>query len=86
MASAAPMIGAVRYTQRFSIWPDRMAGASDLAGFMEAPQIGPANMASRPMTEPMAIPAVIPFSFAPTETLRMTSISRKERIVSRTKL
>src|SRR5256885_6444766 len=32
---------------------------------MEAPQIGPANIASKAMTEPMAMPAVIPFSFAP---------------------
>ena len=59
------------------------AGASDLAGFIEAPQIGPANIASKAMTEPTAMPAVIPFSFAPVETLRIVSIRRKVKIVSR---
>jgi hypothetical protein len=35
---------------------------------MDAPEIGPANKASSAMTEPTAIPAVIPFSFPPVET------------------
>ena len=34
-----------------------MAGPIDLAGFIEAPLIGPANIASNPTVAPMAIPA-----------------------------
>jgi hypothetical protein len=33
-------------------------------GFIDAPQIGPANMASKAMTAPTAIPTVMPFSLA----------------------
>ena len=52
----------------------------------DAPQIGPANIASRPTIAPMATPAVIPFSFEPVETLKMTSIKRNVSTVSRIKL
>ena len=55
--------------------PETRAGASDRAGFIDAPQIGPANIASSPITEPTTIPAVIPFSRAPVETPRITNIS-----------
>ena len=61
-----------------------MAGASERAGFMDAPQIFPANMASSAITAPMAMPAVMPFSFAPVETFRMTNIRRNVRISSKT--
>ena len=61
------------------------AGASDLAGFIEAPQIGPANIASKAITEPTTIPAVIPFSLAPVETPRITNIRIVVRRNSRTK-
>ena len=60
--------------------------AIDLAGFIDAPQIGPANIASSPITDPMAIPAVIPFSLAPVDTLRMTSMRMKVSTISRMKL
>ena len=50
---------------------------------MDAPQIGPANMASNPMIEPTAMPAVMPFSAAPVETLRITNIKIAVRINSR---
>ena len=50
---------------------------------MDAPQIGPANIASSPITEPTAIPAVIPFSAAPVETLRITNIRMAVRIRSK---
>ena len=59
--------------------------ASDRAGFMEAPQIGPANIASSRTTEPMAMPANSPCSFGPVETPMMTSMRKKVRITSRTK-
>ena len=56
---------------------------NERAGFIDAPEIGPANIASSPMTDPTAMPAVIPFSFAPVETLRITHIRMKVRTVSR---
>jgi len=52
---------------------------------MDAPQIGPANIASNPITDPTAMPAVIPFSAAPVETLRITNIKIAVRINSSTK-
>ena len=62
-----------------------MAGERERAGFIDAPQILPANMASNPIIEPTAIPAVMPFSFAPVETLKITNISKKVRMNSKTK-
>src|SRR5207249_5699854 len=60
------------------------AGASERAGFIDAPEIGPANNASKPITAPTAMPAVIPFSRAPVETLRITNMSNAVRIISST--
>ena len=57
-----PQDGATRYTQRWSNLPLRSAGPSERAGFIEAPLMGPANMASSAITAPIATPAVIPFS------------------------
>lgn len=85
MASAAPKIGAVRYTQRLSVWPETIAGARERAGFMDAPQIGPANIASSRITDPMAMPANNPCSLDPVATPIMTSIRKKVRINSRIK-
>src|SRR6266576_4485299 len=65
-------------------WRDITAGPSDRAGFIDAPQIGPANIASSPITAPTAIPAVMPFSAAPVETPRITNIKTAVRISSRT--
>src|SRR5262249_43993799 len=48
----APRTGAVRYTHRLSSRSETTAGASDRAGFIDAPLIGPANRASRAMTDP----------------------------------
>jgi len=53
-ARTAPAMGAIIYTHMCSKWPDTTAGPIDLAVFMEAPQTGPANMASKPTTAPMA--------------------------------
>ncbi len=36
-----------------------------LAGFIDAPEIGPAKIAAKATTPPIASAAVIPFSFAP---------------------
>ena len=43
-------------------------------------------MASSPTTEPIAIAAVMPFSFAPCDTLSMVSIRMAVRMISRKKL
>jgi len=53
---------------------DTTAGANDRAGFMLAPEIGPAKRAAKTMTEPTAIPVIIPFSFAPVGTFRITNV------------
>jgi hypothetical protein len=51
------------------------------AGLIEAPQIGPANMASSAMTAPTTVPAVIPFSAAPVETRAIMLLpSAKDRV------
>src|SRR2546421_7427198 len=75
-ATAAPSTGATRYTHNAARCPDKTAGASERAGFIDAPQIGPANIASNPMTPPTAMPAMTPVSFGPVDTLRITSMSR----------
>jgi hypothetical protein len=63
-AQLAPKIVATIYTHKQWVFPDTIAGPMDLAGFIEAPQIGPANMASNPTVAPMAIPAK-PFTAFP---------------------
>ena len=68
-----------------SILQEIMAGANDRAGFMDAPQIGPANIASRPTTDATAMPAVIPFSFAPELTAMITNMRKNVSMVSSTK-
>src|SRR5207253_6828357 len=68
-AMALPTRGASKYSQSVPTWPETSAGASERAGFIDAPQIGPANIASRATTAPIAVPAMIPFSCAPVETL-----------------
>ena len=50
-----------------------MAGVSDLTGFILAPQIGPANIASSNTTEPMEMPAKKPSSFEPLATFKITN-------------
>lgn len=62
-----------------------MAGEMLLIGFMLAPHIGPANIASNNTVEPMASPANIPCSLLPVATLIMTSIKKKVRMNSKTK-
>src|SRR5688500_11555442 len=57
----------------------------DRAGFIDAPQIGPANMASKAITPPTATPATIPFSFDPHDTARTTNIRMAESTSSNTK-
>lgn len=65
---------AAGYNHRCWKFPLTTAGASERAGFIDAPQAGPANIAPKPTTPPIAIAAVIPFSFAPVDTLKIVSI------------
>ena len=60
-------------------------GQSERAGFIDAPQIGPANIASSAMSPPMAMPAVIPFIFFPVATERIVSIRIAVRMISSAK-
>ena len=82
MPNRAPMHGATMYSQVVSRFPETIAGASERTGFMDAPQTGPANMASSPTVPPMAMAAVIPFSLDPVETLNMTITRMAVRINS----
>jgi len=50
-------------------FPPTSAGARERAGFIDAPEIGPAKSASNAMTEPTAMPAVIPFPWPPSRRL-----------------
>jgi hypothetical protein len=54
------------------------------AGFSDVPLIGPANSASRAITDPTATPARRPFSFEPVETLRITNMRISVRMNSST--
>lgn len=65
----APIVGAVKKTQRCGKLPDTTVGVNDLAGFFEAPQIGPGNIAFGIMVLPIASPANTPCSFEPELTL-----------------
>src|SRR5690349_8521050 len=80
----APATGAVRYTHRWSSRPATTAGARVRAGFIDAPDTGPANRASRAITAPTATPASRPFSFEPEDTERITTIRIRVRISSMT--
>src|SRR5687768_1594103 len=64
-AIAAPNSGATTYTYIFRTFPDISAGATDRAGFIDAPQIGPANIASSATVPPIAIPAMTPAPSTP---------------------
>ena len=52
---------------------------------MEAFVIGPANIASKSTTAPIAIPAIIPISLLPVETFIITTIRKNVSSSSKTK-
>ena len=58
-----------------------MAGPIERIGFMEAPEIGPPNMASRAIVPPIAIAAASPTALVSVATARITNI-RKAVITS----
>jgi hypothetical protein len=57
------------------------AGPKERAGFMEAPEIGPANIASNPTVAPMAKAAPCPAALLSAATAMITNMRKK---VSRT--
>jgi len=65
--------------------PETIAGDKLLAGFIDAPQIGPANMASKSTTPPIASPAIVPVSLEPCEVNKMVSIKINVSTISKTK-
>ena len=64
--------------------PDTIAGDKLLTGFIDAPQMGPANMASKSTTPPIASPAIVPVSFEPCELNKMVSIKMNVSTISKT--
>ena len=83
--SAAPIIGPAMYIHRLAKSSDTSAGASERAGFIDAPVIGPAQSTDSPTTPPIALPAIIPFSILPVETLRIINMRNSVITISRMK-
>ena len=80
----APTKGAIKYTHWCSNFPEINAGMIDRIGFIDAPQIGPANKTSNKTVEPIAIPANIPCSLLPFATCKITKTNTKAKIISKT--
>ena len=55
-AIVVPTNGAVQYSHRLLSSPDSNAGASALAGFIDAPEINARNKISKPTIPPIATP------------------------------
>src|SRR5579862_4429100 len=72
--SEAPTTGARTYTQSACRLPETRAGPSERIGFIEAPLIGPPNIASRPIVPPIAIAAASPTARVSVATARITNI------------
>ena len=53
----------------------KSAGAILLAGFIEAPDIGPIKIAIKATTAPIEIPAINPFSLEPVETFKSNVVA-----------
>lgn len=76
VAAIEPIMGAEIYSHNDCRFPEISAGASERAGFIDAPQMGPANIASNNTVVPIAMPASVPVSFEPCDTLMITSIRK----------
>ena len=68
---------AVQYNQRFPNTPDNKAGASERAGFIEAPDINAKKKISNPTIPPIANPPN-PFKPFVYTTIKITAISKAE--------
>ena len=62
------------YTQRACRLPETSAGPAERMGFIEAPEIGPPNIASKPTVPPIAIAAASPTARVSVATARTTNI------------
>lgn len=58
------------------VFPDIIPGATDRAGFIDTPVMGPAKVASNKIVAPIEIPASTPTSLEPNATFRITIIKR----------
>ena len=56
--------------------PETTAGPSDRIGFIDAPEIGPPNIASRPIVPPIAIAAASPTARVSVATAMITNIRK----------
>lgn len=84
IAKIAPSIGDKMYSQRYSIFPEIIAGAILLAGLNEPPEIGPANKINPVTTNPISRPVMFVNSFFEV-TPKIVSIRKKVKINSITK-
>ena len=75
--SEVPINVAVQYSHKFVITPDNTAGASERAGFIEAPDINAKKNMSKPTIPPITIPLNL---FRPLvyTTTKITAIKRAE--------
>ena len=72
-----PRIGATMYSHSACRSPLTSAGPTERAGFIEAPEIGPPNIASRPTVPPIAIAAASPTARVSVATAMITNIRKK---------
>jgi glycerol uptake facilitator-like aquaporin len=69
-------LGATRYSHSAWRFPETSAGPSERAGFIEAPEIGPPNSASRPTVPPIAMAAASPTARVSVATAMITNIRK----------
>src|SRR5881275_2305717 len=73
------------YSQSACRSPETSAGPSERIGFIEAPEIGPPNIASSPIVPPIAIAAASPTARVSVATARTTNIRNAVITSSHTK-
>jgi len=79
--SEVPTKVADQYSHKSPTEPDIRAGAKDLAGFMDAPEINDKKKMSKPTIPPIAIP-LKPFNPFVCTTNKITTISSAEATIS----
>src|SRR5688572_21577939 len=75
--ATAPSSGPTRYTHWLVQVPETSAGPKLRAGFIDAPEAGPANITSSSTTNPIASAAAWPAARTSVATAVITNISRK---------
>jgi hypothetical protein len=79
--TAVPIKVAVQYSHKFVKTPDNTVGASERAGFIDAPEINAKKNMSRPTIPPITIP-LKPFRPLVYTTVKITAIKRAEASIS----